>query len=107
MFLALAVLSLAQPAQAAHQGHAAPAAAPTAAPAAARFSTANTIIADLLANDAAKAVLERHLPGFSQHPQISMAARMTLRAVQGFAPQQLTNERLDAIDAELAALPAR
>jgi hypothetical protein len=33
-----------------------------------------------------------------------MAAGMTLRAVQAFAPAQLSSEALDAVDADLASL---
>ncbi len=76
-----------------------------AAPAAAKaWSTATSRIGDLLADDAAKAVLEKHFPGMSDNPQIGMAKGMTLRAVQAFAPDQFTSEALDAVDADLAKL---
>jgi cytochrome P450 len=76
-----------------------------AAPATAKgFSTASSRIGDLLADDAAKALLEKHFPGMSDNPQIAMAKGMTLRAVQAFAPDQFTSETLDALDAELAKL---
>jgi len=71
---------------------------------ASRLSTAETRIGDLLANDAAKAVLDKHLPGLSSDTQIAMAAGMTLRAIQAFAPGQLSNEALDAVDEDLASL---
>jgi cytochrome P450 len=78
-----------------------------AAPAAAKaWSTADSRIGDLLADDAAKAVLEKHFPGMSANPQIGMAKGMTLRAVQTFAPDQFTSEALDAVDADLAKLTA-
>jgi len=69
------------------------------------YSTAATKIRDLLANPAAKALLDQHLPGVSSDSRISMAKGMTLRAVQAFAPKQFTNEVLDALDADLAKLP--
>jgi para-nitrobenzyl esterase len=106
-FVAIALAAfLAQPAPAPaapHGGHAghAPAAAP-----APRLSSATTTIGDLMANPAAKAVVDKHLPGFSAHPQIAMAASLTLRAVQQFTQGQITDAHLTAIDAELAALPA-
>ncbi|MBB4858862.1 cytochrome P450 [Novosphingobium chloroacetimidivorans] len=80
-----------------------PEAAPAAAPAKA-LSTQETKIGDLLANDAAKAVLDKHLPGMSSDKQLAMASGMTLRAIQAFAPGQLTTEILDAVDADLASL---
>jgi cytochrome P450 len=76
-----------------------------AGPAAKRnWSTADSRIGDLLADDAARAVLERHFPGMADNPQIGMAKGMTLRAVQAFAPDQFTGDALDAVDADLAKL---
>ena len=70
---------------------------------AAGWSTAASRIGDILADPAAKAVLDRHLPGVSADRRIAMAKAMTLRAVQAFAPDQFTNQAMDALDAELAA----
>lgn len=79
-------------------------AAPAAATAA--LSTEVTSIGDLLADPAAKAVIDKHIPGLSDNPQISMAAAMTLRAIQPIAGDRISVEALDAIDAELKALKA-
>jgi hypothetical protein len=76
----------------------------TAAPA--RFSVDASKIGDLLGNNAARAVLDKHFPGISTNPQIGMAKGMTLRAVSAFAPDQFSREALDAVNAELARLPA-
>jgi cytochrome P450 len=70
----------------------------------AKLSTDATRIGELLGNDAARAVLDRHFPGMSSDKKIGMASGMTLRAVQKFAPGQFTDEALDALDADLAAL---
>lgn len=70
----------------------------------ANLSTEATRIGELLGNDAARAVLDRHFPGMSSDKKIGMASGMTLRAVQKFAPGQFTDEALDAVDADLAAL---
>ena len=70
------------------------------------WSTADSRIGDLLADDAAKAVIEKHVPGMAASPQIAMAKGMTLRAVQSFAPDQFSDTVLDAIDADLATLSA-
>jgi|HubBroStandDraft_1064217.scaffolds.fasta_scaffold00143_33 cytochrome P450 len=79
--------------------------AETPPPTAARYSTAATKIGALLADPAAKAVLDKHFPGVSTDPRIGMAGSMTLRLVQSFAAELFTTEALDAMDAELALLP--
>jgi cytochrome P450 len=68
------------------------------------YSTAATRIGDLLADPAAKAALDKHLPGVSADERIAIAKTMTLRAVQAFAPDRFTNAALDALDADLAKL---
>ena len=105
ILLAFAAATLAQPTVApAHPAHHA---APTPAAAnAARLSVANTKIADLLANPAAKAAIEAVLPGFSAHPQIGMAGQFTLKAIQAMTQGAITDAQLEAIDKALAALPA-
>lgn len=106
--LFLAAAALAQPTppaanpHAGHAGHATPA-TPAAAQA---WSVETTTVAQLMANPAAKAVIDRHLPGFSAHPMIGQAGPMTLRQIQGFTQGQITNAHLTAIQADLAALPA-
>lgn len=68
------------------------------------WTTADSRIGDLLANDGARAVLDRHFPGMAGDPQIGMAKGMTLRAVQAFAPDQFSGAALDAVDLDLAKL---
>ena len=70
------------------------------APALSKQST----VKNLLANDAAKAILEKHLPGFSTHPQLAMAAEMPLATVAQFARGLISDDVLNAIDTELQAL---
>lgn len=81
---------------------AAPAAAPTAA-----FSVADTDVGTLLDNPATKAVLDKFLPGLSTNERIDMARAMTLKQVQGFAPDKIKDEDLVKVDAELAKIPAK
>jgi cytochrome P450 len=76
-----------------------PAEAPT------RYSTAESKIGALLADPAAKAVIDKYFPDVSTDKRIAMAKSMTFRAVQKFAPDKFTTEALDAADAELAHLP--
>jgi len=78
--------------------------APPAATAA--LSTSTTDIGTLLDNPAAKAILDKQLPGFADNPQISMARSMTLKQIQTFAGDTVTDEKLALIDADLAKLPA-
>lgn len=71
------------------------------------YTTADTTIGTLVDDAAAKAVLEKHMPGFSSNPQLEMAKAMTLKQIQGFAPDMIKDETLAKIDADLAKLPAK
>jgi hypothetical protein len=75
--------------------------------AAAHYTTAETDIGTLLDDPASKAVLVKTLPGFADNPQIEMARSMTLKQIQAFAGDALSDEKLAAVDAELAKLPAK
>lgn len=81
----------------------------TAAPAAAaaRYSTSDTEIGVLLADPAAAAIVSKHLPEITGSGQVEMVSGMTLKAVQGFAPDRVSDDALAKIDAELAKLPAK
>lgn len=61
-------------------------------------------LGDLLSNDASKAVLEKHLPGISNHPQIAMARGFTLAAVAPLSGGMITAEALQKIDTDLSTL---
>jgi para-nitrobenzyl esterase len=78
--------------------------APVAAATAVKFSTADTDIGTLLDNPVTKAILEKTMPGFTTNPQIDMARSMTLKQVQSFVPDQISDAKLTAIDAELSKL---
>lgn len=79
--------------------------APAVAPAPA-YSTAETDIGTLLDNPATKAVIDKHMPGFAGNPQIDMARAMTLKQIQQFAGDQITDDVLAKVDADLAKIPA-
>ena len=70
------------------------------------FSTAATTIGDLIDNPATREILVRHLPGITENPNVEQARTLTLRAAQAYAPEMLPSALLDAIDRDLAALPA-
>ena len=83
------------------------AAEPAVAAAPAVYSTTATEIGTLLDDPASKAVLDQVLPGFSTNPQVEMARGMTLKSIQSYAADQLTDEKLAKVDVELAKLPVK
>ena len=96
---ALALGGLTAPAFAADPAPAAAAAKPV-------YSTADTDIGTLIDTPATRAILDAVMPGFTSNEQVAMARPMTLRAIQQYAPDKITTEKLDEIDAQLAKLPA-
>lgn len=74
-------------------------------PKASGYSVAQTTIGDFLQNAAAKAILDKHLPMIANSDQINMMRSQTLVGLQMYAPDQITTEVLDAIQADLNALP--
>jgi len=103
--IAATVGLLAAPAMAQTTPGAAAPKAPAAAPQpAAKYNTTDTPIGDLLDNPAAKAIIEKNIPGMTSNDQIDMARGMSLRAIQAYAPDDVTDARLAAIDADLAKL---
>ena len=84
---------------------ASPAIAQTTAPAG--FSVENTDIGTLLADAGAKAILVKHLPSLVGNDQIQMASGLTLKQLQGFAGDVVTDEKLTAIQADLDKLPKK
>lgn len=80
---------------------------PAAAAAKPAYTTADTPLGDMLDDPAAKAVLEKHVPDLISNSSIDMARGMSLKAVQGYAGDMLTDAKLAAIDADLAKLPAK
>ncbi|HEX7854176.1 MAG TPA: hypothetical protein VF503_10815 [Sphingobium sp.] len=77
------------------------------APHAGGYNVAETDIGTLLDDPAAKAVIDKHLPGFSGNPQIDMARSMTLKTVQQYSPDTLTDKALVDIQTDLSKLPAK
>ena len=71
----------------------------------AKFSV-DTPIEQLVADPAAKAVVEKHIPGIDQHPAYDQFKAMSLRQVAPYSEGLITEAMLNAMDAELKALPA-
>jgi hypothetical protein len=64
----------------------------------------DTKLGVLLANEKARAVLEKHLPGISTHPQVHLAQGMTLRMIANYPQAGISPEKLQAIDEDLQAI---
>jgi len=84
----------------------APGASNSSAPAAAAptgYST-QTPLGTLLDDPAAKDVLTKYIPQIVNNPQIDQARSMTLKDIQQYAADQLTDQVLAQIDADLGKL---
>ncbi|GLV20609.1 MULTISPECIES: hypothetical protein [Sphingomonadales] len=81
--------------------------APLPAFAQAAYSSSTTEIGALLDDPAAKAVLEKHVPGMTTNDQVDMARSMTLKDIQQYSPDQITDKVLADVDADLAKLKAK
>ena len=81
--------------------------AQSAASAPAAYTAEETDIGTLLDDPAARAVLDKYIPGFSAGENVDMARSMTLKAIQQFAPDMVTDKALADIDTDLAKLAAK
>jgi len=90
-FFALALTLLAAPALA-------QAPAPT-------YTVATTTIADLLDKPALKAIFVKYLPDLANNERINEGRGLTLPDLVQYVPDQVTPDKLAAIDMELKALP--
>lgn len=109
LVLTLAAFACLTPAAAFAQTAPAAVAAPAPAAAAAAVATAkfnlDTPIEALVADEKAKAVLATDLgTDVTANPSYESFKAMSLRAVQPFAPDKLTDELLKKIEADLAAI---
>ncbi|MBV1686750.1 hypothetical protein KRR38_03445 [Novosphingobium sp. G106] len=84
-------------------------AAPVAAgaPAANALSVETTDLGTLLDNADAKAVLMKHIPAIVGNDQIAMARPMTLKQLQQYSGDSLTDEKLALIQSDLDKLAKR
>ena len=69
-----------------------------------RYSTSTTLIGTLMADPAAKAVLEKHIPEMLAKPGFARAADLTLQQVQRYNPPDLSEQVLAEIDEDLAKI---
>lgn len=64
----------------------------------------NSKLGELLANDTAVCILEKHLPGISTNPMASMGKGMSLKQLAAIPQANMPQELINAIVADLAAL---
>ncbi|MEE4201188.1 hypothetical protein [Erythrobacter sp.] len=77
---------------------------PSAPAAAADAPTIDTPIAVLMASEATRAVLVKHLGPLGEHPSYEQFKTMSLVQLQPWSAGQITDEALAKIKADLAAL---
>jgi len=66
--------------------------------------TGDSTINDILANEKAKAVVEKHVPGFTTHPQLAMVKSMSLKGVALFPEANISPDKLAAIIEDLSKI---
>lgn len=71
------------------------------------YTTTDTTIGELLADPAAKAVIEHHFPGLPESPSITMANGMTMHQLQQYKPDMFSDKALAETDFDLAKIPAK
>jgi acetyl esterase/lipase len=67
--------------------------------------TVDSTMGELLDNESARAVLAKHIPSLVNSPQIAQAGGLSLSGLKVYAPTIVTDEKLRAINEELARTP--
>ena len=106
MIVLAAAMALTPAAALAQTAPAAPKPAASAATAAA-YSTSSTEIGTLLDDPAARALLDKHVPGMTTNEQVDMARAMTMKDIQQYSPDKITDKVLADLDADFAKLAAK
>ena len=66
--------------------------------------TVYSTVRQVLANPAAREIIERHIPGATTHPQLNLAMEMSLGEIAMYPESGLNSEKLQALLADLAKL---
>lgn len=74
--------------------------APAARADGAKFNIATTLLGDILENVAAKAAFAKVFPEIASNPDLDQGRAMTLTEISGYAPDQVTPEKLKQLQAE-------
>ena len=69
------------------------------------LSVDTTPIADLAANPATKAILDKNIPELTGHPAFDQFKAMSLKQVQPLSQGALTDAQIAAVQADLDKLP--
>lgn len=64
----------------------------------------NSKMKELIANEEAKALLEKYVPGASTHPQLAMIKNFTLKVVAGFPQAGISPENYASLVDDLKKL---
>lgn len=104
MMVAAALATVAMVAPATAQDAPAPAPSPDAATAY-PYTTAVTPLGTILDDPAAKAVVDKYIPGLTDNPNIDQGRGLTLKQIAGYMQGKVTDETLTSIDADFAKLP--
>lgn len=75
-------------------------------PTPAKPSVDKTTIGDLLANPAAKAVVDKDLPGLTADPRLQQAMGMTLKDIEPYSDGKIDDTVLAKVQADLDSIPA-
>ncbi len=85
-----------------------PAAAAEAAPKPAPYSVSTTLVGTMLDDPAANAVLKKMIPTVHANQMFqTMGREQTLKSIQQYEPEALSDENLKKIQAELDKLPPK
>lgn len=71
------------------------------------YTTSATEIGALLDDPAARALLDKYIPGMTSDDQVDMGRGMTLKDIQQYSPDEITDKVLANLDAEFAKIPAK
>jgi len=66
--------------------------------------TIESKISELLANESAKAILDKHCPGMTADPRLKMAMGMTLKQIVPLSQGKLNAAKLELVAGDLAKL---
>ena len=66
----------------------------------AKFNITTTLLGDILDSPAAKAAFAKVFPEIASNPDLDQGRAMTLTEISGYAPDQITPEKLKQLQAE-------
>ena len=64
----------------------------------------NSTLKEIVDNAHARAILDKHIPGASSHPQLHMGLHMSLKEISYYPESGLAGEKLQALVDDLSKL---